>query len=50
VKNEISLVSVKKNIHTQFGMQIDDTQSHGNYVHEHVSYKWVLTIIRLALL
>ena len=50
VKNVNSLVSVKKNIHTQFGMQIDDAQSHGNLLHKHVSYKWILTIIRPALL
>lgn len=50
MKNVNSLVSVKKNIHTQFGMQIDDAQSHGNHLHKHVSYKWILTIMRPTLL
>jgi hypothetical protein len=44
VKNVISLVGEKKNIHTHFGMQTDDAQLHGNHVHKHVSNKWILTI------
>ena len=48
VKNVISLVSEKKNIHTHFGMQIDNAQSHGNHVHKRVNNKWILKIIRSA--